>query len=299
MVVLKNEFLEVQIATAGAEIKSIKNSVMGIEYIWRADAAYWGRSTPTLFPIVGKLKDNTMYVDGTEFKMGQHGFARDLEFLLEAETANSATFLLKETDATLGQYPFAFRLKITYILNDADISVQWEVENPDVQQPLPFSIGAHPAFSTRLFDADSIEDYYLEFDKEISIDAWRLTENGQFGDTTQHFGVSDSLRLSADLFSEDAIVLKTIPFRKVSLRNIKNGHGVEMDLSNFVYKNEQPLIAFWSANIGGADVPFVCLEPWFGHADLDSGPFEISQKSGIIQLGATEKFKTEYRLRFF
>lgn len=48
-----------------------------------------------LFPFVGSLKDKKFTVDGTDYPMGQHGFARDMEFELVSQTKDEAWFSLK------------------------------------------------------------------------------------------------------------------------------------------------------------------------------------------------------------
>lgn len=56
--VLENHELKVKIANKGAELRSIKSKVDGTEYLWQADVVFWGRHSPILFPIVGKLKED-------------------------------------------------------------------------------------------------------------------------------------------------------------------------------------------------------------------------------------------------
>ena len=65
--------------THGGELVSLKDS-SGREYIWQGDPAYWSGRNPNLFPIVGGLKDGTVFVDGLPFRMNRHGFARNSEF---------------------------------------------------------------------------------------------------------------------------------------------------------------------------------------------------------------------------
>ena len=77
---LENESLELTINSFGAELKSITGKETGTQYLWDADEKYWKRSAPVLFPFVGSLKDKKFTVDGTDYPMGQHGFARDMEF---------------------------------------------------------------------------------------------------------------------------------------------------------------------------------------------------------------------------
>ncbi len=83
-----------------------------------------------LFPFVGSLKDKKFTVDGTDYPMGQHGFARDMEFELVSQTNDEAWFSLKSNDETLAKYPFEFVLEIGYKLSGSEIKVTWRVTNP-------------------------------------------------------------------------------------------------------------------------------------------------------------------------
>jgi galactose mutarotase-like enzyme len=58
MISLSNDQLTVSIKEAGAELTSIVDSTSGIEYLWKGDPEIWGRHSPVLFPIVGRLKEN-------------------------------------------------------------------------------------------------------------------------------------------------------------------------------------------------------------------------------------------------
>ena len=115
--------------------------------MWQGDPAYWGRTAPILFPFVGSLKNSSYRHEGTTYKMGQHGFARDMEHKLVSHSATSIYFELSNTDETLQKYPFSFILRIGYELDDNAVKVLWEVENSSNEKSLHFSIGAHPAFN--------------------------------------------------------------------------------------------------------------------------------------------------------
>ncbi len=64
------------------------------EYLWNADAKFWKRSAPVLFPFVGSLKNKEYHYEGKTYSMGQHGFARDMEFAVDVQTATEAWFSL-------------------------------------------------------------------------------------------------------------------------------------------------------------------------------------------------------------
>ena len=74
------------VANHGAELQSVQ--LGGHEFLWQGDPAYWGRRAPILFPIVGKVADDTLRIDGHEYTMKQHGFARDTVFDLCGEAGN-------------------------------------------------------------------------------------------------------------------------------------------------------------------------------------------------------------------
>ena len=77
--------------------------------------------------------------------MGQHGFARDMDFRLVSEREDEMWFELKSSPETLAKYPYKFTLRIGYRLEANKIHVMWEVSGDD-SQTMWFQIGAHPAF---------------------------------------------------------------------------------------------------------------------------------------------------------
>ena len=77
---LENEFLIIETSNSGAELTRIFSKKENKENLWNGDAKYWGRHSPILFPIVGRLKDNETVIDDKVYTMTQHGFARDMNF---------------------------------------------------------------------------------------------------------------------------------------------------------------------------------------------------------------------------
>ena len=114
MIELKNEQLAIRIAELGAELQSVKDSE-GREYMWQAGAE-WPRHSPILFPIVCSVNNNTYVVDGQEYHLPRHGFARDTAFTVISQTDQRVTLALHESEDTLKVYPFRFNLAITYRL---------------------------------------------------------------------------------------------------------------------------------------------------------------------------------------
>src|ERR1700747_2197535 len=98
---IENDFFNVSAKASGAELISIKNKSNGIEYLWQGDPQFWGRRAPVLFPIVGKLNNNTFKAEGKDFSLPQHGFARDHYFELIKPDLNSLSYSLKSNEETL------------------------------------------------------------------------------------------------------------------------------------------------------------------------------------------------------
>ena len=145
MIELRNEQLTIKVAEKGAELQSIKDA-SGKEYLWQADPKFWGRHSPILFPIVCSVNGETYRVDGKEYHLPRHGFARDSEFTLVSQSPEKVTFALHDNEETLKVYPYHFNLAITYRLEGNKIHVFWHVENTDTRE-IHFQIGGHPAFN--------------------------------------------------------------------------------------------------------------------------------------------------------
>ena len=84
---ISNEQISIQVDSMGAELKSLKKKDTDTEYMWEGDPAYWKRTSPVLFPLVGSLREGSFLLDGKRYPMGQHGFARDMEFQLKSQVA--------------------------------------------------------------------------------------------------------------------------------------------------------------------------------------------------------------------
>ena len=119
---LENEVLTASINAQGAELCSLRDTT-GTEYIWQADPAFWPRHTPVLFPLVGKVTNNTYTHNGVSYDLGQHGFARDRVFTLTKETPTSLTFTLTSDATTHTLYPFDFTFAITYTLEGSSLAI--------------------------------------------------------------------------------------------------------------------------------------------------------------------------------
>jgi len=289
MIQLENNHVSIAVNPKGAELQSIFCKDTQLEYLWSGDAAFWGKKSPVLFPIVGGLKNNTYKHNGTAYQLGRHGFARDMAFTLTAKEKDSISFTLNANDATLQQYPFLFRFAITYSLNKNVLTCTYQITNIDLQ-PLFFSVGAHPAFKVPLADGTVFEDYYLLFDAEETAGKWPLTADGLIETTPiPFFDNTNRIELTKPLFYGDALVFKGLQSNSISLRSNQTNHGF-----TFSY-NEFPFMGIWSAK----NADFVCIEPWCGIADSVDADGELRKKEGMHLLTPGEVMSRSWSVTLY
>jgi len=288
--VLENGFLRAEVNAKGAELKSLRSTSDGYEYLWSADPAYWAKTSPVLFPIVGALKDNNYYYAGEKYEMLRHGFARDHFFEGSQLSDDEALFVLKDTKETRISYPFAFRLSLRYALIDHSLRCTYEVHNPSNDHPLFFSVGGHPAFAVGSSGKKPVyQDHYLEFSEDHVLDCHVIDQN-LISDHMEIIALDHHrLPLKHDLFYNDALVLKTLKSPIITLRNRINDHGIHVRREGF------PYFGIWAAK----DADFVCLEPWCGIADSIHHNQRLEDKEGIQRLDAGETWMRSWEVACF
>src|SRR4051794_20178737 len=205
MIVIENGWLRVDISTDGAEVRKVKHKKNGLEYMWTGDPVYWGRVSPVLFPIVGRLKDNRYLLNGQTYEMSQHGFLRDVKFEVAEQTAAEVSFAFESAGRFLHIYPYEFKAIIRYRLEEDSLVVQWEIVNQNKEE-MYFSIGAHPGFKVPLLENERIEDYLLHLtpsaDKmvlEYELKDSFISEKGALNDFSP-------VQLTDSLFTNDALI---------------------------------------------------------------------------------------------
>lgn len=288
MIILENEKLRAVISPKGAELQSLTNKETGIEYLWSGDAAFWGKHSPVLFPIVGSIKEDTYFYKHKTYHLPRHGFARERIFLKDQLSLEEAVFSLSQDAETLSVYPFAFLLRLRYVLNENILACIYEISNTGYDELL-FSVGAHPAFAVPMVDGTAYNDYYLQFNETEQLHRWKL-EDGLIGDCAEILIAPDGmLPLTHKLFYEDAIVLKNMRSNKITLGCSKHAHGIHFNFDNF------PFFGIWASK----DANFVCLEPWCGISDSVNHDQQLKNKDGIITLDPNTNWQRQWTVECF
>ncbi len=280
-VLLKNDSCSAKVISKGAELKSL--TVRGRELMWSADPAFWGKTSPLLFPMIGTLKDGKTLINGKEYRITKHGFARDLELTPETVTGTSALFSLEQNDYTKAMYPFDFRFTVQYTLKSDGITVTYRVKNNSASD-MPFCIGAHPAFAC----GGEFTDYRLEFRKteNAAVPNYNLETGLHEENNRREILKNDNVvRLSHEMFYKDVCYFDKLLSRSVMLLD-KDNKGVRVDFPDFTS------LGVWQAK----DAPFLCIEPWCGSADFDDCTGIFAEKRGIVILGKGEERSFTYSI---
>ena len=270
--ILTDKKYSVTIHHLGAELETfIKDST---NYIWTIDEQFWNKTSPILFPIVGRLKNDIYSLHGKKYSLPRHGFARNYKFEVLEKTDSSVLFSLKQNEETLKVFPFEFELQVKYVLQQNKLTLTYIVFN-NSKEKMPFNIGAHPAFSIPL----NFEDYSLEFNSEEIIESHLLEKELFIGKTSKINSEKGKIPLTYSLFESDAMVFKNIQSDEVSVLKNNNPY-IKINFKGF------PYLGIWTK----PNAPFICIEPWQGHADVYKSTGNIFEKEGIQTLEPQRKF---------
>ena len=277
--------IEFSINTHGAELQSLKCN--GREYLWHGDPTFWGRRSPILFPMVGKVYGNVFRVDGKEYPMGQHGFARDSEF-----TKVGDRYVL--SGCPLEKYPYKFELSVNYKAEGNRFYACWEVLNCD-DKDIHFQIGAHPALLLPDYhEEDPIHGYLQCFDGNSNVIRQPMLSHGLDGGFLTELTApvpmpvdkDGLLPITGETFAIDTFMLEDGQVKSVMLldKNKKPYLTVGSD--------QTQAYGLWAPHKPGC--PFVCLEPWCGITDPVGFTGDLSERYLNHRFAPGQKFNFTY-----
>ena len=254
----------------GAELTSFKSKLTGTEYMWSGNTDIWYGQSPILFPIIGRLLDDKYRLDGKEYTMPKHGIVRKKPFKLVDRTDSSLTFIQTDDDESYEMYPYHFELLVKFEITDNGLSVTHKVTNKS-NVVMYYSFGAHPGFNCAIGD-------YLEFSDDETLLTERIDHESIL--IEEKFPVETDgkkLIITKDIFNDDALILSDYKSKSISLKSDMHNRVVKF---NF----DSPVLGIWAK----PNAPYVCIEPWWGINDNHDKKSDISQKRGIMSLGADE-----------
>ena len=279
----------------GAELISLK--VDGVEKLHQGISErdingkpFWDRQDLILFPTVGKCKKNQTIMNGKNYEMQTDGFIKDMEFEPLTKLDNYHSYILNSEKKLLDKYPYEFSVIVTYRTDEHKLTTIYKVtNNGDVD--MPFGIGSKPAFT---IDSENLKkgNYYLEFEEDEDKIHFLYLVDGLIG-TEYAKNIMENkkiLPLGNDTFANDAVIMKGIKSKKISLKK-KNENSPVL---NF-YKEDFPYVAIWSK----PNAPFICIAPWMTTPDNVNGSGVFRQKTDILLLPPKQEFECKYMVEFF
>ena len=142
-----------------------------------------------------------------------------MEFEPVTKLDNFHSYVLKSNKYTMARYPFDFELYNTYRQEENKLIFIYKVINTG-NSNMPIGLGSHPAFK---IDQDDLKrgNYYLEFAEEETRAHFLYLIDGLVGTEYAKNILEGNRRISLNehTFDNDAIIVKGIQNKKISLKN--------------------------------------------------------------------------------
>lgn len=240
----------------GAELVSW--TVGGIELLWPGDDRWWARSSPLLFPLVGRLRDGLAWFDGRAHPMAVHGFAAASVFEVESKSPSSATLVLHADALTRVAYPFDFTLTLHCTVAPGEVSMRLTLANPGAR-PMPWSLGLHPGLRWP-WRGGSGAGHALVFEHEEPAEVPVITPQGLFTPQLRPLPMQGRrLPLDGALLADEALCFLGARSRALAFE-APDGSAIEFRADGFDHW------ALWQP----PGAPLLCVEAWTGHGDFEA-----------------------------
>ncbi|HSI17600.1 MAG TPA: aldose 1-epimerase family protein [Sphingomonas sp.] len=271
LIEIAGDGLRAAINPFGAELTWLRDGE-GRDLMTDADPAFWTGHAPILFPIVGRLSGDVLRIQGAEYPMKQHGFARRMAFAVTGHEAGRATFRLTDNPDTRAAYPFPFVLEVDFAIEAATLTMRARIANPGAL-PLPASFGWHPAFAWPLPYGHLKEAHRVTFSADEPEPLWEVADGLIVAARPPSPLEGRVLSLDDSLFEHDALIWDPVQSDRVSYGAL---HGPALDVAF----PDTPQLGIWTK----PGARFLCIEPWHGHADPQGFTGEFRDKPGVFEI---------------
>ena len=207
---------------------------------------------PILFPLVSfnhvPGKEHHYEWNGQTYPLPQHGFGRRSKWTVTKQTDDSVAMELRDNPTTKTAYPFAFSHRLTYQLSQGRLGWEQVIENLS-PEPMPFSTGFHPYFSTPLSARGSRSECFVELP-----DAQRIMpRDGATGFSAQPF-LAQNWSVQEDV----SATLFLGRLKKPEVVLVDPSSALEV-VFNFEGAPQHKFLALWAKS---TQEPYFCIEPW-------------------------------------
>lgn len=285
---LKNHRYEVTFCNKGGEIESFLDLESGLQYMWQGHPDYWTGKNPGLFPLVGNTLDTTYVIDGKTYSMKNHGLIRYATLSCIKDDGKEVVMALDSDEETRAQYPFDFHYEVGYTLHEDTLTVTYRITNTG-EKEMPFTFGLHPGFNCPLCEGERFEDYQMTFTNPEHLQQILFDPKKE-----KPYELVDvelqTIPCSYELIEQyTTLIYQGMKSPYLTLSGPK-GHGVRISIAGY------PYLAIWTIKRGA---PYICLEPWYGHADFSKVEEDFYHREGTMILSSGKTFTTSYTIQVF
>ncbi|ODV40900.1 aldose epimerase [Cupriavidus sp. UYMMa02A] len=232
----------------------------GEDILYWPEPADWSRpakirgGNPLLFPFIGRhfaegQAGHWRDASGTIHALPQHGFARDLPFMVADSGDDRIAMVLESSDSTRAGYPYAFRFEARYRLADGGLEVALRIENTGGTR-LPYYAGHHFYFRLPAAQRSASRLLLPAAARMRQAPDGRLT-GAETGEPT--YALDDNrLQDTFHVLNGAGPVTLAMPGRTLS---------IELDVPGSIPWHA---VTTWSES---DDADFYCVEPWLGLPD--------------------------------
>lgn len=279
--------LSATIDPVGAELWTLQDA-QGRNLMTDADPRWWTGHAPLLFPFVGRSRGDMYRLNGHDYAMPQHGFARRRCFALVQQDKADLCLRLEADDESRAIYPFDFRLDMHFAIRDATLHMTATVMNMG-EAAMPFAFGYHPAFAWPLPYGGAVEDHRILFEQDEPAPIRKVgAEPGLIAAEAVPSPVEGRILAPTHaMFDSDALIWDNLNSQSLTW-------GVPGQPHLEIGFPDTPWLGLWQKP--GAH--YLCVEPWAGMADPVGFDGDIWDKPGIMSLlpGDSRSFRMDVTL---
>ena len=267
-ITIENESLLVAFSSEGGALTRIYDKEKKKEILYDGQGV-WPFSDHILFPVIGA--NNSYSLNGRDYLLPKrHGFAWHSSFEVLLEERDRACLLL-ERKVGEEQYPFPFRLEVSYALKGRELIRTGKVVSLS-EEGLVFQYGLHPAFRIDFSKA------FLEVEEGTVLQVL----DKESGIIQKEIPWPYPLRwrpIRKEITSRDTLVIDN-PKGRIAL---DNGLGEKVTL-----RSSCPYFALWTPEKEDGD-DFLCMESWYGISPYKGMEKDLSKRKAV---NAIKKEKT-------
>ena len=279
---IENQSLRIQVNSVGAELSSLFHKTLKREFLWQPGKEIFPNQAKNLFPNVGMVCRERVFIRGKEYPAMQHGFVKDEKFALAEHTDSRLVFEYCSCAYSKRFMPYDFVFRIIFEIQEDRLLQTYQVENLSDEE-MVFAVGAHTGFYCPIALEESPSDYVLQMDNQAELtEILRDPKSALRTGETRKWDLADSkIPLSDDFFDNGAKIFTGFSRNQIRLLSEKSGLFVDISFPGF------PYCTLWSRT---GMLYYICIEPWCGLPDRADTDHVFENKEGNVCLAGKSEF---------